>query len=167
MRLILAPIALASLALAGCGGGDGGGGEGDRLTKAGYEQAIQGLDRKLSAQSTEFGTLVGELAREPAKADLKRVETETADFQEAARGAVDEYAKINPPEEVNDLHDRLTTGTGEFVDDLDELRETAADGDRDAAAAEANKLQTGEFDSIKELSKVTQEFIAKGYDLKS
>jgi len=167
-RGIVALIGIVVLAAAGCGGGDGGGGDGgERLTKSQYEERIQALDKRLGSKATAFGVLINDLVNEPAKSDLDAVARATKEFQDVATEAVDEYEQINPPEEVDDLHRRLTDGTRAFVGDLDALRDEADKGNREAAAREAAKARTGDLDSIRDLAKVTQEFIDKGYDLKA
>ena len=166
-RLTVALAALGLvLAVAGCGGGGGGGG-GERLTKEEYEQRLQRIDDETTKESQKFGLLLGQLATTPSTVDLDEVAKQTEATQTTARKAAEEYEALNPPEEVEDLNERLAKGTRAFADDLDELREAAGNDDRNEAAEFARKVQAGGLDSLKELAKVGDEFQKKGYKLTS
>lgn len=159
-------VLAAVLAVAGCGGG-GGGGKGERLTKEEYEAKIQAADKQTTEESTAFGLLLGQLAQSDKSVKLDKVAQATEKTQKAAREGADLYESLNPPEEVEDLNKRLADATRAFADDLDELKNAAADDDRGAAEKFAKKVTTGDLDSIGELAKVGLEFQKKGYKLTS
>ena len=157
----LVATALAASLVAGCGSGGGEGG--DRLSKAEYEQKMQAIDAKRRSLLSEFGLLVGLIAQDPARADLSELAAKTAEAQEAARDTAEDFERLTPPEEVEDLHEKLIEGTREFAEDLDELREAAENDDRAAAARFARNFQN--LPSVQKLADAARDFLAKGYKL--
>jgi mono/diheme cytochrome c family protein len=146
---------------AGCGGGE----SSDRLTKEEYLQEFEGIVSDLEA---EFGGLLeGDLDTSDFDALADQVDQLGDGFDELT-GRVE---ALNPPEEVQQTHDKLVEGLDEFAGWAHDL----ADKVRTAPASELVALLeeygfSGEFDPTKipgadKIQEAIDEFEAAGYTL--
>jgi hypothetical protein len=96
-------------ALAMLAGGCGGHSKGPPLTKARYVQQVAKIRRGIVVSLGGLGSLSGA----PAAA------TALANVQDDMQAAEKQLKDINPPASIATEHDKLTTGVGDFADELD------------------------------------------------
>jgi hypothetical protein len=115
----IALVAVLAVAAAGCGGDDNGSGDGDRLTKTEYAA-------KANAICADFKK---ELDALPAPQGFE----EAADYAEKAKPIFDEHLDqlkdLDPPEDLQDVHDKWIATGDKARERLDELEQAAEDKD--------------------------------------
>lgn len=152
----LLALALAlGLFAAACGGGDGGSaGGGDRLSKDDYVAKVTAVGEKMS------GTLEG-LGETPA--DPEAGAEQFAELGEALKGAADELAALNPPEEVQAAHEKFAEGISMLADEISKAGEGMMGGDLGAALTFVSGLAGSE--AMKKIQEAAEEFEKAGYDI--
>jgi methyl-accepting chemotaxis protein len=126
----------------------------DRLTKRQYEQKVQSVYGHVQASFRELGRNAGSL--QDLAASVKSV-------QSALRDAADELEAIEPPETVEEENEELVEGMRGYADDLDRLREAAAD--ENAPGVQTFNAAIAENDSIERMAEAAEEMMHHGYDL--
>jgi hypothetical protein len=133
------------LLLAGCGGEE-------RLSKSEYEQKVQVVYADVQQAFRETNV--------KAQSHLAdRVEA----AQEQLREASEELEAVEPPKDVEEDNEEIVEGMRDYADDLDELREAAARGDR--GAIESFNARIAEKKSVRKIAEAAEEMKFKGYDL--
>lgn len=118
---LLALALILGLFVAACGGSGGGSaGGGERLSKDDYLVKVKAVGTKIS----DTMNALGDTASDP-KAGAKQFETLGAALQAAA----DDLKAINPPEEVQDAHEKFTEGISMLADDIGKAGEGMKGGD--------------------------------------
>ena len=134
---------LVAVALAGCGGEA-------RLSKREYEQKVRtvyaGVQEAFRATDVQEG--LGE---------------KVAAAQEELRDAADELDAVEPPSEVARHHEEIVDGLREYAEDLDELRNAIAAGDRERVRA-FNENVAGNL-AVYQIAEAAEEMKFMGYDL--
>jgi hypothetical protein len=142
-----AVLLLAVLALAACGGGDGG--ESPRLTKAEYEAKLK---------------TVGEGVGERLGRTISGTKLTDADLEkgiDAINLFADELEAINPPAEVEQLHQDLIDGLRGFADELPDFKDKLEELED---PADALSVVFGS-EHIQKLVKAQQGFQKLGYTI--
>lgn len=154
--LLALALALAlGLFAAACGGGDGGSaGGGDRLSKDDYVAKVTAVGEKMS------GTLEG-LGETPT--DPKAGAEQFAELGKALKGAADELAALNPPEEVQAAHEKFAEGISMLADEISKAGEGMMGGDLGAALTFVSGLAGSE--AMKKIQEAAEEFEKAGYDI--
>src|SRR3990172_12662816 len=156
-KLGLLALALAfGLFVAACGGDNGGGsaGGGDRLSKDDYIAKVTAVGEKMS--STLEG--VGETPSD-AEAGAKQF----AELSEALKGAADELAALNPPEEVQAAHEKFSEGISMLADEISNAGEGMMGGDMGAALTFVGGLASSE--AMTKIQEAADELEKAGYDI--
>ncbi len=155
-KLGLLALALAfGLFVAACGGGgDGGGGGGDRLSKDDYIAKVTAVGEKMS--STLEG--LGETPSDP-EAGAKQF----SELSEALKGAADELAALNPPEDVQAAHEQFSEGITMLADEISKAGEGMMGGDMGAALTFVAGLASSE--AMTKIQAASDEFEKAGYDI--
>ncbi len=151
----LLALALAlGLFVAACGGGGGSVGGGDRLSKDDYIAKVTAVGEKMS------GTLEG-LGETPS--DPEAGAKQFAALGEALKGAADELAALNPPEEVQAAHDQFSEGISMLADEISKAGEGMMGGDMGAALTFVSGLMSSE--AMTKIQAAAEEFEKAGYDI--
>ena len=157
-KLGLLALALAlGLFVAACGGGgDGGGsaGGGDRLSKDDYIAKVTAVGEKMSA------TLEG-LGETPS--DPEAGAKQFAELSEALKGAADELAALNPPEEVQAAHEKFSEGISMLADEISKAGDGLAGGDLSAALTFVSGLASSE--AMAKIQEAADELEKAGYEI--
>ncbi len=125
-----AALVAAGLA-AGCGGGD------DRLSQGEYEDRVADVGTDLEES---FDDLSGTFEQGEG-ASLDEAADQIGQIQESMRERADELDDLEPPEDVQEAHDKLVEGLNGFADDLDEFRQAVDEGDVQAIQQFATEFQ--------------------------
>jgi hypothetical protein len=112
---LLVTVAAAAMLAGGCGGHS----SGPPLTKAQYVVQVAKVRRGIVVSLGGLGSLSGATAAADA---LTKV-------QDDMRTAESRLKAINPPASISAEHDRLTTGVGDFADELDPVIGKLKQGD--------------------------------------
>ena len=152
-RTTLLFFSVITLALSGCGGGDGG--SGDRLTKEDYERELASLGPVVSEG---FEWVDDPVSPEGFDTQIRRLQAGLNDF-------ADRLNDLNPPEEIQDAHEKLIESMRQLSEDLDQISPSLAEAARsdDPAAAFEILGQLAALESSLMLQEVQVEFEEKGY----
>src|SRR3990172_10500769 len=155
LGLLALALALGLFAAACGGGGDGGGsaGGGDRLSKDDYMAKVTAVGEKMS------GTLEG-LGETPSDAEAGA--KQFAELGEALKGAPDELAALNPPEEVQAAHEKVSEGISMLADEVSKVGDGLAGGDLSAALTFVSGLASSE--AMTKIQEAADELEKAGYD---
>jgi hypothetical protein len=145
----LAALALALL-LAGCGGGGGG----NRLSKSEYEHHIQSDGRQLRS-------VFAPLSKPPTSLAVLAAEIKTG--QDKLRLAANELESITPPREIEQDNKTLVAGLRKLANELEPLRQGAANGDVKLVQQAVNGIQGSR--ALREAQRATADMKKKGYKL--
>jgi hypothetical protein len=126
LALWAAPILLLCLAAAGCGGGGGGGG--DRLSAAEYREQADAICK----QADE------DLRALPQPKSAAELNDFVDKVEPIVNGAVDDLDDLNPPEDLEQAHDRWVNQNRDVLNALDDLRNASATTIRQRATEFAN-----------------------------
>jgi hypothetical protein len=163
---VIAGLLAAGVLFAGCGGDD----ESDTAADTGAttEEATAALSEEDYRTEVE-GVLT------PLGEELQRIGTETsgqttpegvaeglADTEEALQSGIDDLEAIEPPENLQEPHDRMIVALEDFAQATTEAREGAESGDLQAVATD---YVTAATDFQQELQAVLQDFEAAGLDV--
>ena len=149
-------VALVAAGLAaGCGGGD------DRLSQGEYEDRVADVGTNLEQS---FDDLSGTFD-EGDGASLDDAADQIGQIQEDMRQRADELDDVEPPEDVQEAHDKLVEGLQGFADDLDEFRQAVDEGDVQAIQQFATEFQ--QSDAAKKIQEAGEELEKKGYDIEN
>jgi hypothetical protein len=135
--------------LAACSGN-----EKDRLTKRQYEQKVQSVYGQVRVSFLELGHNAG---------SLQDLATSVESAQQELRDAAEELEEIKPPEAVEEENEELVEGMRGYADDLDQLREAAADDN--AAGVQTFNAEIAGNESVARMAEAAEEMIHHGYDL--
>jgi hypothetical protein len=148
-------LALLVLLAGGCGG------ENERLTKQEYFD--RGLEIMQSPEAQEASNLfltlaVGDISSSECVAGTRR-------FRGEIERLVDEIDEVRPPEEVDEIHDRLVAAARETVDALDELADDVDAGNVDCGM-DWNRRAYG-LESTERAEAALAELQERGYQFRS
>jgi hypothetical protein len=164
---VIAGLLAAGVLFAGCGGDDS---ESDTAADTGAttEESAAGLSEEDYRTEVE-GVLT------PLGEELQTIGTETsgqttpegvaqglADTEEALQTGIDDLGAIEPPEELQEPHDRMIAALEDFRQATTEAREGAESGDLQAVATD---YVTAATDFQQELQAVLEDFQAAGLDV--
>jgi hypothetical protein len=151
VRLAVAVLAVALIGVA-CGGDD-------RLSKEEYEQQLDEI-------GNEFATTIQEVFSAPELQNpdsLGQAADIIRDGQQVIADAADEMAALNPPEEVQEQHDKLVEGFRDLAADLGTFADDAEEGNLSAIEQFAQDAQSQSLPSFQKIQEAIDEFAAKGY----
>lgn len=94
---------------------------------------------------------------------LQDLATSVKSAQQALRDAADELEEIEPPKAVEEENEELVEGMRGYADDLDRLREAAAD--ENAAGVQTFNAAIAGNESIERMAEAAEEMMHHGYDL--
>ena len=152
---VLALALTLGLFVAACGGSGGSGSAGgDRLSKDAYLTKVKAVGEKMSATMEALG----EAPSDPA-AGGKQFE----DLSTALKGAADDLAALNPPEEVEDAHKKFTEGVSMLADDIGKAGEGMMSGDMGEAMGFVSTLASS--DAMKKIQEAADELEKAGYNV--
>jgi hypothetical protein len=147
-------LVVAVSAFSGCGGGEP---EDGRLTKEDYDSAAE---RALEA----FGALE-EL--EPPAADPASVDSYVAEVQTIFDSAINDLRAIEPPEDVEPLHEELVAAIETYGAAFPPVADAANQGDDAALQGASTELQAAAFEFREVATDLGQRFEEEGIELKS
>ncbi len=134
--MVLAMAVATALLAGGCGGHS----SGPPLTKVQYVTQVAKVRQGLVVSLGTLGSLNG--ASDAA--------TALAKVQDDMRTAEEQLKAINPPAAIASEHEKLTTGVGDFADELDPVIEKLKDGDIGALSQVPNLQGFNEIQSALE-----------------
>jgi hypothetical protein len=155
---VLALVVIAVVAVLALGGGGGGGGdEPPRLAKADYEDQVSDILREVTLTASEV-TVPQQLPnigdeRIKIADDLGTVETAYSD-------AAAKLGALNPPAEVQDLHDQGVEAIEELGTAIGDAQAAAETGDSEAYTAAFERYDA----ATDRVSEITQQFAGRGYE---
>jgi hypothetical protein len=158
---VLALVAIAAVAVIALGGGgDGGGGGGaekPRLSKADYEDQVADITNALSVSASK----VSLPAALPNIADERvKISTQLIGLKTAERDAADKMDAINPPTDVQDLHDTAVSTFREQAGQIAAAQAAAETNDSDGYKTSLDAY-TATQDKLNQL---TADFRQRGYE---
>ena len=151
MKSSLCVVVLAALALTGCGGGE-------RLTKGEYLE--RGREIQVSTSLLDAGRLFFRLSS--GRVSAEECQDGTVRFRDAAASVVAEVDEIRPPQEIEQIHDRLVAAAQESIDALDGLVDDVSAGEV-SCGQEWNRRAYG-LASTERAQAVLKELEQQGYD---
>ena len=152
----LAVLALA-FAASGCGGGGGNAGGGEtQLSKTQYESLLQ-------KDGTEIQNVFKPLSTPPSS--LQELSKSIKKGEDKLRSVAAELDASKPPDEVSADNDKLVVGLRKLADQLDPLRQGAAEGNAQKVQKAVTAIQTS--NSLKGAQEATADMKKKGYDVGS
>jgi hypothetical protein len=150
----LAALALA-LAASGCGGGDGNGGGGEtQLSKTQYESLLQ-------KDGNDIKNVFKPLSSPPSS--LQQLSKSIKKGEDKLRAVAADLDGIKPPSEVADDNEKLVTGLRKLADQLEPLRQGAAEGNPQKVQKAVTAIQTS--NSLKGAQEATADMKKKGYQV--
>jgi hypothetical protein len=150
MTRVVIVLAAVALLAAGCGGGSSSSSK--PLTKAEYQAQLQQISDQIGAE-----------LKKTLGPSTKLKQSDIPKLSDALRSFAGKIEALSPPTEVEDLHVQLVAAMRGLADDLPKMLaglDTAKDPTAALVALFGNP-------SIQALSKLQQEFKAKGYDISS
>jgi hypothetical protein len=144
---MLLAVAAAALLAGGCGGHS----SGPPLTKSEYVTQVAKVRRGIVVSLGKLGSLSGASG---AAGALARV-------QEKMRDAEKELEAINPPAPIAGQHEKLTTGVGDFADELDPVIAKLKQGDPGALS------QVPSLKGFTEIQSALEAISQAGYPIES
>jgi starvation-inducible outer membrane lipoprotein len=106
-RSFLLALALVAFVLAGCGSSP------KQLTKAQYEQELQRLGNELVDSGSQIGQHI----------DIATFNQDISNFQDELRDASKDLDGVEPPENAQELNDRLADSFDGLADDLEPVKD--------------------------------------------
>jgi hypothetical protein len=152
-RLLVLAAAVTVMASA-CGGGS-------RLTKAEYEGRVNEIGRQLS--STLEKTFSSPQFQNPSS--LKEAADVLRQGQEDMEGAADRLDEVNPPEEIEGIHDQFVKGIRDFAGDFGRFAEATEKGDLAALQRFSQQITDESLPSMIAITRATEGLNAKGYNI--
>ncbi len=128
------------------------------------EEANSYVD-EVNAIQTALVADVNEVAAEAPPANAKAVAAVAADLRAVFERNAAELERIEPPEEVADLHAQLATAVGDVAERIGEAERTFERGDPQQAAKAALELQTATTELQGELSGLIDQINARALGL--
>ena len=159
---VLALALTLGLFVAACGGGSSGGSAGgDRLSKDDYLTKVNAVGEKMRAIGEKMSATMQALGDTPSDPEAGAKQFE--DLSTALKGAADDLAALNPPEEVEDAHKKFTEGVSMLADDIGKAGEGMSGGDMSEAMSFVSTLASS--DAMKKLREAADELEKAGYNV--
>jgi hypothetical protein len=153
---VLVPVVAALLLVASCGGDQ-------RLTKSGYERSVNQIGEQLAdTLSTTFSS-----------PELQNPDTlkEAADViragQRNIRDAAGRLDRLNPPEEIEGIHEQLAAGFRAFARAFGTFAQATEKGDLAAIQTFNQQVTDRTLPAMVQIQRAIDELKAKGYDISS
>ena len=156
MHTVSRAVAVVAFAvvLAACGGPD-------RLTRSQYEQRVNRIGQNLSTTLTNtFNSpkLTGAGSLKEA-ADVLRA------GQRSIRIAADQLGRLNPPSQIEDVHEQLTKGFRDFDTAFGTFAQATEKGDLAAIQRFSQQVSDQTLPAMVEIQKAIDALKAKGFDI--
>lgn len=152
---LLALALVLGLLVAACGGGGvSGSAGGDRLTKDAYLTKVKAVGEKVNTTMKALS----DTSSDP-KAGGKQFE----ELSTALKGAADELAALNPPQEVEAAHKKFAEGISMLADEIGTAGEGMMGGDMGAALTFMSSLASS--DAMKKIQEASDELEQAGYSV--
>lgn len=162
MIYLIAGLVMAGALLAGCGGDDSESDAGappeetEALSEEDYRTEVEGVLTPLGEELQTIG------AETSGQTTPEGVAQGLADTEAALQGGVDDLEAIQPPENLQEPHDRMIAAIEEFLQATTQAREGAESGDLQAVATD---YVTAATNFQQELMSVLQDFEDAGLDV--
>lgn len=154
VKKALVAVAAAALMLSACGGGS-------RLTKAEYERRVNQIGRQLS--TTLQKTFADPQFQNPAS--LEEAAEVLRKGREDMEDAADRLDDVNPPEEIERIHDDFVEGIRDFANDFGRFADATEKGDLAALQRFGQQISDESLPSMIAINGATEALKAKGYDI--
>ncbi|MGH2556511.1 MAG: hypothetical protein ACRDHO_12440 [Actinomycetota bacterium] len=154
MKRIVVVVALVALVAQSCGGDS-------PLSKAEYERRVNQIGQQLS--DTLEGTFSSPQFQNPTS--LKDAADVLRQGQNEMAGAADRLDEVNPPEEIESIHDRFVKGIRDFARDFGTFAEATEKGDLAALQRFSRQISDESLPSMIAVNEATGALKAKGYDI--
>lgn len=148
--------AVVALLASSCGGGS-------RLTKAEYERKVNQIGQQLT--DTLEKTFSSPQFQSPSS--LKEAADVLRQGQEDMEAAADRLDEVNPPEEIQSIHDQFVKGIRDFARDFGRFAEATEKGDLAALQRFSQQISDESLPSMVTVNRATEALKAKGYDISS
>jgi soluble cytochrome b562 len=149
-------LALAAAA-AGCGGGggkSGGGGSAKPLSKSDYAARVR-------KDGQDISNVFKPLSQPPSS--LKQLADSIKKGEDKLRSVADDLDSVTPPKEVAADNDALVAGLRKLADELEPIRQGAAENNVKKVQKAVNEIQTTH--ALEDAQKATADMKKKGYDI--
>jgi hypothetical protein len=150
----LAVVTSAALLATACGGKS-------RLTKGQYEQRVSRIGRDLS--TTLDRTFSSPKLQNPSS--LKDAADVLAAGQRNLQQAADRLAAVNPPEQIQSIHDQLVKGFRDFATAFGNFARATEKGDLAAIQRFSQQVSDQTLPAMVEIQKAIDRLKAKGFDI--
>jgi hypothetical protein len=154
VKRVLVVVAAIALLAPSCGGDS-------RLSKADYERRVNQIGQQLS--DTLEKTFSSPQFQSPSSLE------EAADVlrlgQNEMASAADRLDEVNPPEEIESIHDRFVKGIRDFATDFGSFAEATEKGDLAALQRFSQQISDESLPSMIAVNQATAALKAKGYDI--
>ena len=150
----LAPVTLAVVLASACGGES-------RLTKNQYEQTVNRIGNQLSTTLTD--TFSSPKLTNPSS--LEEAASVIRAGQRNIRDAADRLDRLNPPEEIAGIHDRLAQGFRDFATAFGSFAQATEKGDLEAIQRFNQQVNDQTLPAMIAIQKAVDELNAKGFDI--
>jgi hypothetical protein len=150
----LVPVTVVALLAGACGGGS-------RLTKAQYEQTVNLIGNQLTTTLTT--TFSSPKLRNPSS--LKDAADVIRTGQRNIRDAADRLDKVNPPKEIEDVHDRLAKGFRSFATAFGAFVEATEKGNLEAIQRFNQEVNDQTLPAMIAIQKAIDDLNSRGFDI--
>ena len=154
MKRIVVVVATVALIAPSCGGDS-------RLSKAEYERRVNQIGQELS--DTLETTFSSPQFQDPSS--LKDAADVLRQGQKEMAGAADRLDGVNPPEEIEGIHDRFVKGIRDFARDFGTFADATEKGDLAALQRFSQQISDQSLPSMIAVNEATAALKAKGYDI--
>jgi hypothetical protein len=147
-------LVIAVLVAPSCGGDS-------RLSKADYERRVNQIGQQLS--DTLEKTFSSPQFQSPSS--LKEAADVLRLGEKEMASAADRLDEVNPPEEIESIHDRFVKGIRDFARDFGTFAEATEKGDLAALQRFSQQISDESLPSMIAVNQATGALKAKGYDI--
>ncbi len=151
---VLVVVTSAGLLAGACGGKS-------RLTKAQYEQKVNQIGRQLS---TTLDTTFSAPKLQNA-GSLKEAADVLKAGQRRLQEAADRLDRLNPPEQIETIHDQLVKGFRDFATAFGHFAQATEEGDLPAVQRFNQQVSEQTLPAMIEIQKAIDQLKAKGFDV--
>jgi hypothetical protein len=143
-----------ALLASGCGGGS-------RLTKTQYERTVNQIGNQLTATLTD--TFSSPKLTDPSS--LQEAADVIRTGQRNIRDAADRLDEVNPPKEIEEIHDQLAQGFRDFATAFGAFAQATEKGDLEAIQRFNQQVNDQTLPAMIAIQKAIDELNAKGFDI--
>jgi hypothetical protein len=154
LKIGFAVVAAVALSASACGGEA-------RLTKAQYQQSVTQIGEQLTNTLTK--TFSSPQLQNPDS--LKEAASVIRQGQKNLRDAAKRLRDLNPPEQIQTLHDQFVRGLEHFARDFGSFAQVTEKGDVAALQRFSQQISDQTLPSMVEIKGAIDGMKAKGYDI--